>query len=94
MKREGGVMGRKSKADRLVEEALQRSIGFDAGNYDAAYVSETMTEELRDRMESKSREYRCGYLVGFYSSFELHEIPNEEDRQEVEALRMTREEWR
>ena len=46
--------------------------GYDAGNYDSAYRAET--PDLRPLL-GKSDNFRAGYLVGFYSSYELHEVP-------------------
>ena len=48
------------------------SRGFDSGNYDAAYETETFTSPT-----GETGFYRIGYLIGFFSSCELHEIPYE-----------------
>ena len=51
------------------------STGFDAGNYAAAYVSEDLETAMADRPEMENEAYAAGFVLGFFSSFELHEIP-------------------
>ncbi len=50
--------------------------GYDAGNYDSAYVSENFTKAWRKREgRAKSAAYRAAYILGFFSSYETHEVP-------------------
>jgi len=51
------------------------SWAFDAGNYASAYVS----EDLQIALDRDSHEGDCyhAYLLGFFSSYELHEIPGD-----------------
>jgi hypothetical protein len=58
------------------------SLGFDRGNYASAY-ERSEPETLADE---HPKSFRDGYLMGFFSSFELHEIPPEW-RDELEELR-------
>jgi hypothetical protein len=63
-----------------------KSHGFDAGNYAAAYETEDY-EVAANRIAGKvSKTYMQAHMLGFFSSYELHEIP-EEWRDEVERLR-------
>lgn len=64
-------------------KSMDHSRGFDAGNYAAAYESETFDEEA---IEGKSAAFAAGYMLGFFSSYEAHEVP-EEHQERVAALR-------
>jgi hypothetical protein len=61
------------------DEAIER--GFDAGNYANAYVSEDFdtawdaNSKLDPRYPLES--YRDAFLIGFFSSYEDHELPTE-----------------
>lgn len=52
------------------------SRGYDHGNYAAAYNTEDYSEALRD-INGTNGFYRAGHLLGFFSSYELHEIYGE-----------------
>ena len=60
--------------------ALSLSHGYDAGNSAAAYLSEDINVALR-RLDIRpdgsepSHAYYGAFVLGFYSSFERHEIP-------------------
>lgn len=43
--------------------------GIDNGNYDNTYVSDQYCKVVG------SLEFRVGYLLGFFGSYELHEVP-------------------
>lgn len=68
-----------STTELLEKERFSR--GFDRGNYASAY-ERSEPEDVEDKPEA----YRDGYLIGFFSSFELHEIPYEW-RDKLEELR-------
>ena len=68
-----------------LKAATENSHGWHAGNYANAYTSETLDPAS---WEGRSSAYRAAYLLGFYASYEAHEIPPEW-RDEVEALRVT-----
>ena len=54
-------------------EAYSR--GFDAGNCDGAYVGEDCMEALAVRTADAGDEYVDGYVLGFFSTYEIHEVP-------------------
>ena len=71
-----------------VDDATQFSRGYDRGNYGNAYESgdwETWAE--RNELSERSQPYQEGMVLGFFSSYELHEISDEDVRDQVEALR-------
>ena len=57
------------------EEAFDR--GFDSGNYDGAYAGEYQTNVPCGMGPQSAAAYRRGYVCGFYSSYEIHEIDND-----------------
>lgn len=61
----------------MTEEAdLDLSHGFDAGNYANAYETENLEVAMQGRrVFEKSEAYRTAFILGFYSGYELHEIP-------------------
>ena len=61
------------------------SSGFDSGNYANAYTSETLDS---DELVNVSDVYRAGYVLGFFSSYELDEV-DASWREEVGTLRQT-----
>lgn len=65
------------------QAALRHSKSYDAGNYDAAYVSEDLETAWRKR-EGQDLSRR-GYVLGFWSSYEPHEVP-ERYREELEGI--------
>ncbi len=78
------------------KEDLSR--GFDHGNYGNAYECddwETWCESQGDgegdedelACDAWSPEFHAGALLGFFGSYELHEISDEEVREHVAALR-------
>lgn len=56
------------------QELDQISKGFDHGNYRSAYEVETYDNE-DTTLNGQSDFFRIGYLLGFFSSYELSEIP-------------------
>ena len=73
-------------ADKLNDtDKLELSHGFDRGNDASAYETEDY-EQARDAINGSTSYYRIGHLLGFFSSYELHEIPGEW-RDEVEGWR-------
>lgn len=70
------------------------SHGFDAGNFAAAYEVEPGTADaLRKAMRRsssvpKTKDWKEGFVIGFHSSLELHEIADEELRERVATLRV------
>lgn len=71
-------------------ELLSR--GFDAGNYDSVYVSEDYMVAFSRRSAGEplsAHDAWCtGYVLGFFSSWELHEVP--QDLQEMVTVARTR----
>jgi hypothetical protein len=80
-------------ADWSLDQKDAFSRGFDNGNYACAYETEDFEAHF-ERLTPHAREYRnkapeafaAGALLGFFSSFELNEIP-EEYRERVAELR-------
>ena len=62
-----------------LDEKAAMSHGFSAGNYANAYKS---TDLERFDLDSVTEHYRVAFVLGFYSSYELDEIPY---RMEYEA---------
>lgn len=53
----------------------QFSNGFDHGNYCNAYETEDF--EIAGRcLKGKSEYFVAGFVLGFYSSYEIHEVPS------------------
>lgn len=50
------------------------SKGFDAGNYASSYQTENYDEVL-NTIGGQTGFWRVGFLLGFFSSYELQEIP-------------------
>lgn len=50
--------------------------GFDAGNYCNAYETQDLDEAMAHRDAIRSEWYRTAFILGFFSSYELHEIPD------------------
>ncbi len=71
-------------AEDLARDA-DLSRGFDAGNYDAAYVSEDFERALRKRGQ-RSEAYHAAYVLGFFSSFERDEMGGDGGEAFDEAL--------
>lgn len=54
------------------------SRGFDAGNYGNAYQSQDWEAFAEyQRLDQRSDVWRVAALLGFYSSYALHEIPSD-----------------
>ena len=51
------------------------SYGFDHGNYANAYETEDLETMLSDLPAGRSGAYRGGAVLGFFSSYERHEVP-------------------
>lgn len=70
------------------ESKTQFSRGYDRGNYGNAYESQNWTAwSKRNGFAKSSQPCREGMLLGFFSSYELHEISDEYVREQVEGLR-------
>jgi hypothetical protein len=64
------------------------SRGYDRGNYGNAYESQDWeTWSSSNKFAEQTEAYREGMLLGFFSSYELHEIADEDIREQVEVLR-------
>ena len=66
-------------ASEMIEIAFDA--GRNSGAYDSAYVTEDLEEGLKGQTGSKvvytpHCAWRHGYIVGFFSSHELHEVLN------------------
>jgi hypothetical protein len=57
-------------------DRLEISKGFDRGNYANAYETEDF-EIAEDKINGATGFYRLGFIVGFFSSYELNETPEE-----------------
>lgn len=80
--------------DDNINAALDR--GFDSGNYASAYVSEDFDAAKEhaqdedhnepfvgeDAPASVSEAWEAGFIIGFYSSYETHEVWSD-DREEL-----------
>lgn len=64
------------------------SKGFDRGNYGAAYELQDWDSWYAENCGEESDAYRDGLLLGFFSSFEIHEIGDPDVAECVEALRV------
>lgn len=50
--------------------------GYSAGNADNAYVSENFDKARSQRKpKAHARVWWCGYVLGFFSSYETNEVP-------------------
>jgi hypothetical protein len=57
-------------------ERTDFSRGYDAGNYGNAYESQDWNAwSAKRKLNGCSHEYRSGAMLGFFSSYEIHEIP-------------------
>jgi hypothetical protein len=61
------------------------SRGFERGNYAHGYENQDY-RAAQNKLCGETGFFRVGFLLGFYSSFELHEVPFE-DRKYVERHR-------
>ena len=52
------------------------SDGFDSGNYIAAYDTHSYGAAVETECVGTNGFYRVGFLLGFFSSLELHEVPS------------------
>lgn len=56
--------------------AIDLAHGFSAGNYANAYETEDLEVAIQKRnVATRSEAYRAAFILGFYGSYELHEIP-------------------
>jgi hypothetical protein len=63
--------------EQELQKALEISHGFDAGNYASAYETEDLETALAPMVhQDPSPEYRAAFILGFFSSYSLHEIPS------------------
>ncbi len=63
--------------------------GFDRGNYGSAYESQDWDTWYCNHCTefAESDEYREGMLLGFFSSYEIHEISDDDQAETVHTLR-------
>lgn len=61
--------------------------GFDSGSYCNAYVTEDWDVAKKEIESGYTGFYRMAFLVGFFGTYELHEIGDELVRDEVEHYR-------
>ena len=57
----------------------QLSRGFDAGNYAAAYETTDYSEAIAKLSPNRSAEYVAAFTLGFFSTYELHEMGEHQD---------------
>lgn len=73
----------------MTTESFSR--GFDRGNYGNAYESQDWESWYAENCETPAEydrtEYQAGMLLGFFSSYEVHEISDESIAEEVAHLR-------
>lgn len=60
----------------MAERDLELSHGFSAGNYANAYQTEDLGE-VSEVLDANEEPYRHAFILGFFSSYELHEIPGD-----------------
>jgi len=67
---------------------LRLSQGFDAGNYCSSYETEDYTKAMAMRdLKGSGKPYATAFILGFFASYELHEIPETHRDEYVEAYR-------
>jgi len=66
-------------------DKLELSHGFNHGNYANAYTTEDY-DQMQDDLNGRTGFFRVGCLLGFFASYEAHEIPDDW-RDEVEHYR-------
>lgn len=67
-------------------ECLRLSQGFSAGNYCNAYETEDYTKAMSQRdLRGSGKDYATGFIMGFFGSYELHEIPETHKQAFIEA---------
>jgi len=72
--------------ETIVERDLELSHGFDAGNYCNAYETQDIEDALVMRdVRDHSKAYRNAFILGFFSSYELHEIPGMDQHRLIDA---------
>lgn len=59
------------------EQKTEISHAFDDGNYDHAYVSESLRDEVD--LDGMPEHERAAYVLGFFSSLTLEEIGSDRD---------------
>lgn len=64
--------------DAELETATELSQGFDAGNFANAYETEDYDQAL-DALGEVSTAYRDAFTLGFFASYELHEMGEHTD---------------
>jgi len=75
-------------AESRVEEMTAFSLGYSSGSYNSAYVSEEIVAAFTHPKEGAVGKFAeldsqyhtarfAGYVLGSYSSFERHEVPEE-----------------
>jgi hypothetical protein len=64
------------KEASMSDRDLRLSHGFDAGNYCSSYetVDYTKAVAMRD-LKGSGKPYATAFILGFFASYELHEIP-------------------
>jgi hypothetical protein len=61
----------------MSDQDIELSHGFSAGNYCNAYETQDLEGALKKRaVASRSPAYRAAFVLGFFASYELHEIPS------------------
>lgn len=81
------VMGARRETARQgmsdVDRDTELSHGFDAGNYANAYVSEDYSRALSleesEHEKPLSLPYLRAFTLGFFASYEAHELPGEHE---------------
>lgn len=58
------------------------SRAYDAGNFCNAYETENYSKaKLIRRVDQKSPDYRAAFILGFFSSYEIHEMSHPDSYQ-------------
>jgi hypothetical protein len=58
------------------DDGTMASLGYDAGNYDSAYLGGDYKEQLKKQQNNGNKVFDAAYLAGWFSSFEDSEIPD------------------
>jgi hypothetical protein len=70
-----------------IEARTDFSRGYNRGNYGNAYESQDWETWYADNSGQHSDAYREGMILGFFGSYELHEIATAELAEQVATLR-------
>jgi len=60
------------------ERDTRLSQGFSAGNYCNAYETQDLEQAFKQRdLDGSGEPFKMAFIMGFFASYELHEIPSD-----------------